>query len=208
MVTKYMWVKSLEVENGITNHDGATIEQVFEKYSMNFQIQERLKQHERMAALNPTSVNTIRLLTYRSGMEVLLVYAVVRIGREGQVIDNQCAGGLSTYIDKDGNLGSFSYGGYNEDNVIRTDTGIKLGGYHIPSFDKAVEAVKKLHFNLPFFDLVGWDIAIDDEGEPVMLEWNANTGLSQSAFGPGFGEYTERIIKELWPRENKYNHNW
>lgn len=201
-------VKSLEVENGITNHDGATIEQVFEKYSMNFQIQERLKQHERMAALNPTSVNTIRLLTYRSGMEVLLVYAVVRIGREGQVIDNQCAGGLSTYIDKDGNLGSFSYGGYNEDNVIRTDTGIKLGGYHIPSFDKAVEAVKKLHFNLPFFDLVGWDIAIDDEGEPVMLEWNANTGLSQSAFGPGFGEYTERIIKELWPRENKYNHNW
>ena len=37
---------------------------------------------------------------------------------------------------------------------------------------------------------------------------NANTGLSQSAFGPGLGEYTERIIKELWPRQNNYNKNW
>ena len=55
-------VKSLEVTDGITNHDGATIEQVFKKYKKNFQIQERLKQHERMSALNPSQA----LLNIRS----------------------------------------------------------------------------------------------------------------------------------------------
>ena len=195
-------VRSLEVVNGISNHDGATIANVFAKYGKNYQIQERVKQHERMSALNPTSVNTLRIVTYRSGMDVLIIYVVIRIGRSGQVIDNQCAGGISVVVDKNGRLGKYAYGGYNEDSITKTDSGIELEGYEVPSFDKAIEAVKRQHYYLPFFDIIGWDIAIDDEGDPVVLEWNANVGLSQSAYGPGFGEYTERIIKELWPRKN------
>lgn len=201
-------VKSLEVTNGVTNHDGATIAEVFDHYQKNFQIQERLKQHERMSALNPTSVNTIRILTYRSGMEILVIYAVVRIGRKGQVIDNQSAGGMSANIGKDGKMEKYAYGGSVEDHIQQTDSGVVLEGYEIPSYEKVMETVKRLHFHLPFFDIVGWDMAVDEEGDPVILEWNANTGLSQSAFGPGLGEYTERIIKELWPRQNNYNKNW
>lgn len=201
-------VKSLEVTDGVTNHDGVTIDQVFDKYKKNFQIQERLKQHERMSALNPTSVNTIRILSYRSDMEVLIVYAVVRIGRKGQVIDNQSAGGMSANISKDGKLGKYAYGGSAEDNITQTDSGVTLEGYEIPSYEKVLETVKRLHFQMPFFNLVGWDMAVDEEGDPVILEWNANTGLSQSAFGPGLGDYTERIIKELWPRPNNFNKNW
>ena len=195
-------MKSLEVVNGISNHDGATIEAILDHYGSNFLIQERVRQHERMSALNPTSVNTLRIVTYRSGLEILIIYVVIRIGRAGQVIDNQCAGGISAIVDNKGRLGKYAYGGYNEDGITKTDTGIILEGYEIPSFDKAIEAVKKQHYHLPFFDIIGWDIAIDDEGDPVVLEWNANVGLSQSAYGPGFGEYTERIIKELWPRKN------
>jgi len=201
-------VRSLEVTDGVTNHGGATIGQVFEKYNKNFQIQERLKQHERMEALNPTSVNTIRILSYRSDMEVLIVYAVVRIGRQGQVIDNQSAGGMSANIGKDGKLGKYAYGGSSEDNITKTDSGVTLEGYEIPSYNMVLETVKRMHLQMPFFDLVGWDMAVDDVGDPVIIEWNANTGLSQSAFGPGLGDYTERIIKELWPRQNNYNPNW
>ena len=195
-------VKSLEVTNGITNHDGATIEKVFNRYKKNFQIQERVKQHEKMSALNPTSVNTLRIVTYRSGMEVIVVYVVVRIGRSGQVVDNQSAGGICAAVEEAGRISKAGHGGYNEDNIDRTDTGVVLDGYEIPSYEKAIEAVKRQHYHLPFFDIVGWDVAIDKDGEPVLLEWNANVGLSQSAYGPGFGKYTERIIKELWPRKN------
>lgn len=195
-------VEGLEVTNGTTNIDGLNLKELFKKYGKNFQIQERLRQHEKMNALNPTSVNTIRILTYRSGMEILLIYSVVRIGRKGQVIDNQCAGGISTIVSEDGKLGKYAFGGYAEDGVEVTDSGVVLEGFEIPSYDKAVETVKRLHFQLPFFNLIGWDVAIDEVGDPVIIEWNVNPGLSQSAFGPGFGKYTERILRELWPREN------
>lgn len=195
-------VKVFDVSDGVTTINGKTLSQVFDAYKVDFQIQEKFVQHADMAALNPTSVNTLRMLTYRSGMEILLIYSVVRIGRSGQVIDNQCAGGLSTSVDKNGCLGKYSFGGYYEDNITRTDTGIELEGYQLPSFEKAVEFVKKLHFRVPYFDLVGWDIAIDENGEPALIEWNTDPGLSQSAFGSGFGEYTERVIKELWPKPN------
>ena len=197
-------VQLFSSKDGKTTLDGLTVADLFKQYKKNFLIQECVKQHERMAALNPTSVNTLRILSYRSGMEVLIIYSVVRIGRMNQVIDNQCSGGISTTISKDGKLGKEAFGGYSEDNITKTDTGIVLDGYQLPSYEKAIELVKKLHMRLPFFNLVGWDIAIEESGEPILIEFNTNPGLSQSAFCSGMGEYTERIIRELWPRPNTW----
>ena len=117
------------------------------------------------------------------------------------MVDNQCAGGISTVIGEDGKLGKTAFGGFTADGVEKTDSGTILEGFEIPSYHKAVETVKGLHYQLPFFNLIGWDVAIDEEGDPVVIEWNTFTGLSQSAFGPGFGKYTERILRELWNKE-------
>lgn len=195
-------VKLLKVINGKTNVNDLTIGELFKQYNRNFLIQERVRQHKDIAALNPTSVNTMRILTYRSGMEVLIIYSVIRIGRSGQVIDNQCAGGISTAITKDGKLGKAAFGGYTEDNILVTDTGITLDGYQLPSYDKAIEFVKRLHMKLPYFNIIGWDVSIEENGDPILIEYNTNPGLSQSAFCSGMGENTERIIRELWPRRN------
>lgn len=197
-------VQLFSVKDGITTLSDKPIGQLFREYKKDFLIQEWVRQHEGMAALNPTSVNTMRILSYRSGMEVLIIYSVVRIGRSGSVIDNQCAGGISTTVTKDGRLGKTAFGGYAEDNVLKTDTGVVLNGYQVPSYEKAIEMVKRLHLKLPFFNLVGWDVAIQEDGEPVLIEFNTNPGLSQSAFKSGMGEYTERIIRELWPRPNTW----
>ena len=201
-------VQSLSVKDGKTNIDNLTIAQLFKKYDKNWLIQKKVKQHAGMSALNPTSVNTLRILSYRSGMEVLIIYTVVRIGRKGQVIDNQCAGGISTTVTKDGKLGKYAFGGYSTDNVETTDSGVVLDGYQIPSYDKAIAFVQDLHKYLPFFNLVGWDVAIQENGEPILIEWNTRPGLSQSAFCSGMGDYTERIIRELWPRENTRHPDW
>ncbi len=199
-------VRLFSVENGITNIGGETVSQLFKEYKKNFLIQNKVHQHKDMAALNPTSLNTMRILTYRSGMEILLIYSVIRIGRLNQVIDNQSAGGLSTTINSEGKLGKFSFGNVGSDNIEQTDTGIKLEGYQIPSYDKAISFVKRLHYRLPFLNIVGWDVAIEENGEPVLIEFNVGPGLSQSAFGSGMGEHTERIIRELWPRPNTKYH--
>lgn len=197
-------IEALEVTDGKTNINGLTLSQLFRKYKRNFQIQERLQQHELMSQLNPTSVNTIRIITFRSGMDILVISVVIRIGRKGAVIDNQCAGGISTVIDEQGRLGKYGFGGFDEDNILKTDTGVVLEGFQIPSYEKVLESVKRLHFQLPFFDLIGWDMAVAEDGEPVLIEWNTKVGLSQSAYGPGFGKYTERVLRELWPRRNSW----
>ena len=102
----------------------------------------------------------------------------------------------------DGTLCKFAYGAPGQDKIELTDSGIKLEGYQVPSFDKAIAIVKEQHLNLPFQDLVGWDICIDDQGEPVMLEWNTTPELSQSAVGPAFGDYTEMVVKDAMSRPN------
>ena len=200
--------RRLIVKNGITNISGKPIEKVFDDYGENFCIQGFIQQHESMKALNPTSVNTIRVLTYRSGMEILVLYTVVRIGRKDKEIDNESAGGISTVINKDGRLGKYAYGDPGVDKVEFTDSGIRLEGYEVPSYEKVVDTVKRLHYSLPFFNLVGWDVAVGQDGEPILVEWNVCTELSQSANGPAFGEYTDRIITELMQKPNDQNRYW
>ena len=65
--------------------------------------------------------------------------------------------------------------------------------------------VKKAHYQLPYFKLMGWDIAIEEDGTPTMIEFNTTPDLSQSANGPAFGEYTEMILKEAKSRNNTWS---
>lgn len=186
-------VASFTSINGFTDN-GEKINDLFNSYGKHFIVQERVRQHSGMSALNPTSVNTIRLFTYRRNNTIELLYAVVRIGRKGKIIDNESSGGITSKIDNNGCLDKFAYGPPTEGKLEQTDSGVVINGYEIPSFNKAVNIVKTLHLQLPYFKLAGWDIAIGEDGEPVFIEWNARTELSQTAVGPAFREFTEEIL--------------
>lgn len=203
-------VHKLIVSDGVTNIDGMTLDQLFNKVykDKNFIIQEWVQQHDRLSALNSSSLNTLRIVTCRMDLEILVLFSSIRIGREGSEIDNLGAGGLSVVVNPDGTLGKYGYLLGSENRCEKTDSGIVLDGYQLPSFDKATDLVKKLHYKLPFFDIIGWDVAIGKDGEPVIVEWNIRPGFSQLSYGPAFGENTERIIKKLWPRENTRNPFW
>ena len=198
-------IQKLHVIDGTNIKDNQSLSDILDGYKKDYLIQEVVHQHQRMEALNPSSVNTIRLLTFRKDMEVVIAYSVIRIGRKDQTIDNESAGGISARINSDGRLAKYAYGAPGIDKVEYTDSGIKLEGYEIPSFEKAVALTKELHLQLPFFSLVGWDIAIDKEGKPIMIEFNVNPDLSQSANGPAFGEHTEMIVKEAMKKSNTWS---
>ncbi len=195
-------VKKLSIKHGIVDEKGTKLKDLLIEYGKNYLIQDIVRQHPIMNALNPDSINTIRIVTYRKGMEVYVMYAAIRIGRKGQQVDNESAGGISAKINLDGTLSKYAYGAPGQDQLEFTDSGVKLEGYRIPSFDRALDMVKEQHLNLPFQDLVGWDICIDEEGNPMLLEWNTTPELSQSAVGPAFGEYTEMVIKDAMSRPN------
>jgi hypothetical protein len=198
-------VSKITIQNGLTNLDEKSIQEVFDVYKEDFLIEELVHQHPLMTALNPSSINTIRIVTYRNDMEIVVVYTVIRIGRKDKPIDNESAGGISTIINQDGTLGKYAYGSPGNDNIEFTDSGVRLEGYMIPSFSNAIDMVKKAHYQLPYFKLMGWDIAIEEDGTPTMIEFNTTPDLSQSANGPAFGEYTEMILKEAKSRNNTWS---
>ena len=201
-------VRSLNVVNGVTDIAGMTIQVLFHQYSKDFIIQEKIHQHPEMSRLNPSSVNTIRVLTYRTNMEILLLYSVVRIGKKGMTVDNESSGGISARVNSDGTVAKYAYGAPGNEKVERTDSGVLLDGFRIPSYEKVIDAAKKCHMMLPFFNIIGWDFCIDQDGQPVMIEWNSNPDLSQTANGPAFGDYTERIFSDVYRRINTRNGHW
>lgn len=195
-----MWgsgVKVFSSQDGVLS-DGGTIESLMDSYGKNYIIQEKIQQHESMSLLNPTSLNTLRVLSYRQGNEVFILYVVVRIGRKGKSVDNETAGGINADIDLGtGKIIDCAYGTPSEKRILNTDVGTVLKDFQIPGFEKVISEVKELHTRLPYFNLVGWDFGINKMGEPVMIEWNRAPDLSQTAHGPAFGEMTEEIFNRI-----------
>ena len=69
------------------------------------------------------------------------------------------------------------------------------------SFDKAKALVEKAHPMIPCFRMISWDIAINEQSEPVMLEANFTRGcldFLQMNNGPLFGEDTKKILDEVF----------
>lgn len=187
----------------LNKEEFSTVESLFEHYGNGFIIQERINQHQDIAALNPDSVNTLRVLTYRSGNEVVVLYAVIRIGRKGKSVDNETAGGIKADVDlRTGRIRGCATGTPKEGLIYHTDVGTPIENYQLPSFDLVLEKAKELHLSLPYFNLVGWDFSVNAQGVPIMVEFNRAPDLSQVAHGPAFGDYTEEILQRALNNPN------
>lgn len=196
-------VKLIRTENGMIPSLNCSIQDLFKEYKRSFIIQERFEQHEGISKLNPTSLNTLRVMSYRRGNEVVILYAVIRIGRMNQVIDNETAGGIKADIDlQTGKIKGVAFGNPKEPLMPKTDVGTVLDGYQMPCFQKVLDLVKEIHLRLPYFNLIGWDMSVDKNGNPALIEWNRAAELSQVAHGPAFGEYTEEILSIVKNRAN------
>lgn len=196
-------VELIKTDNGMVPKLNCSIQDLFKKYKRSFIIQDHFEQHEGIARLNPTSLNTLRVMSYRRGNDVVILYAVIRIGRKGQVIDNETAGGIKADVNLEtGRIKGVAFGSPREPLMPNTDVGTVLDGYEIPCFSKVLDLVKELHLRLPYFNLIGWDMSVDKNGNPALIEWNRAAELSQVAHGPAFGDFTEEILSIVKSKVN------
>lgn len=160
--------------------------EVVKKMRCNFTFQKMIHQHAQLEAFNRSSVNTVRIVTYRTPLKKKKVlYSCVRFGGEGSVIDNVCSGGGYTGINiATGHLRDrkrYSY--FVQDAPMLPDSVPD----EIPCWDKIVEAALCLHDRLPHFDIVGWDFSVTPEGDVLLVEYNLRPGVGlQQAVGPMF----------------------
>lgn len=166
----------LTLENGqlrIRNRP-VSIDALRSKLDDEYLLQERIQQHPKVSALNPTSINTIRLITFCSAGKVTLFSAAMRIGTLGKSVDNWAAGGLIVGVDSArGTLRGEGYfkPGYGGRAMKHPDSGVVFDGFEIPYFAAAVDLVTQLHRHLRGVHSIGLDVAITPEG-PTIIEGN------------------------------------
>ena len=145
--------------------------------SQDYIFQPVIENHADIKALNPTTLNTLRIVTCRTkdGKYALWNPGMLRIGRSHGVVDNFAQGGIGVGIDEKGHLKRY---GYTHDKTLNysklerhPDTQLLFSGREIPFYQEAVALALNAHKLFPGLQTVGWDVAVTSEG-PFLVEGN------------------------------------
>lgn len=170
------------------------------EYNSDFIVQKRVEQSAFTAQFNPTSLNTIRAVTLFINSRISLCYAILKLGSAGRIVDNGANGGLWVGIQSDGTLNS--WGTDFKCNFSKSHNGISFDSIEtpLPSFDKIKELAFNAHMRIPMCGLVAWDIALDTNNNPLLIEanlWWPATSYGEICSGPAFGDRTSEVIEYL-----------
>lgn len=154
----------------------------------NYLFQETINQHSSINKIYSSSINTLRVHTYTdTDGNKKIASALMRFGMGGSVIDNGSAGGFYIPVDTENwslegkGRNYFRSGGVMYE--AHPDTNFRLDGFKIPFSKKIEKTVLEVASLFPE-KIVGWDIAITEEG-PVVIEGNHNPHIvmAQAACG-------------------------
>lgn len=165
-----------------------------------FVIQEPLQQCDDTKVFNPTSLNCMRITTININNNTSPCSFALKCGSAASVVDNIGGGkrGVIVGIDLDGNLAEYGFYGNGEKATVHN--GIEFKGKIIHHFDRVISAAVDLHKLADGCGIIGWDIALDKQYNPVLIEGNTgNPGISfeQMCSGPIFGNRTDEIINYI-----------
>ena len=167
-------------------------------------VEDVVVQHPAMAAINPGSVNTIRVYTILADGEPHVIYACIRMGNSDRPVDNINAGGMYSVVDLEtgkiaGPACDKNYHVYER----HPRTGTLLTGYQIPLWDQVMNLCLKAATRIPQMGYVGWDVAITEDG-PLFIEANNLPGHdafpqmpSQAPDHIGFKPEFQKYLKGL-----------
>lgn len=165
-------------------------------------VQEVLGQYPGVAALNPSSVNVVRVVSLSLNGKVSPVNCALRCGAAGAVTDNHITkegrGMFVVGVNPDGTLKENAYYSCGDKLEGVAPNGATFAGLQLPNFDQALVMTTKIHEALPHFGFVAFDVCFDEDGSPRIMEFNIRgPGVLyyQYANGPLFGERTQEIIE-------------
>lgn len=152
--------------------------------------QKPIRQHDFFAAMSPRATATVRITTAREldgGVSVKAAY--LRLGRAN---DDIVFSSSHVRVAVDTAAGTLGETGYLHDwrlTATHPDTGFRFAGQAIPHFGEAAQLCKSLHESCPHMLCLGWDLCIDQDDKPQIMEWNARYNdikFSEATTGPCF----------------------
>ena len=168
-------------------------------YGRNFIIQKYIEQHSFFEQFNHSSLNTIRIFTYRSLSDerINILHRTLRMGRAGSIVDNQAAGGIACGINSEGILSEF--GVDKSGNKYLHSNGVEFKSIGlIPFLDEINELAINIAHKYNFSRLLGMDFAVNKDNKILLIEVNdSNNEINfyQMNNGPLFGIYTNEVAE-------------
>lgn len=183
----------------LKSSDSFDLDDLIKSYGNNFIIQEVIRQSAFTSLLNPTSLNCMRLTSINLNGRITVENRVIKIGAKGQIVDNigSGSGGMMIGLDEDGRLKDFGFRVDGTKVAVKHD-GKPFAGMIIPDFQKVEEFAVRCHSMIPSMGIVGWDIALDSENNPILVEANSywpGITIEQIADGPIFGKRIGELFK-------------
>lgn len=159
------------------------------KRKVNYIIQPFMKQYKTLNDLYPHSVNTFRVITFlKKDGTVEMKYVLLRFGVDGIKVDNLTSGGQCLYIEPDGKPSKIAYDTTGHQVGERhINTGFRFADLELPMFSKIVDSCINGHLKYPYIRLIGWDVCVNEAGEPKLIEWNTHRPSytwEDALFGP------------------------
>ena len=168
-----------------------------------------VKQNDFLAQFNPDSVNTLRFVTLNINRKCTVLSTFLRMGAKGSCVDNLNGGnGVLVGVNSNGVLNDFGVD-KNFEKKYESPTGVKFLNVSIPDFDRIKQQIIEFHKKIPFANLIGWDVTIDTEGNPIVIEVNLDTAVieaHQVFNGPIFGDRLDEVREYIEKRKPLLKH--
>ncbi len=160
-------------------------------------LEERIRQHRDLDQMNPNLVNTIRIYTLREEDRVKLISVSLRTGQFADSIsDNMSAGGILVGVDPvTGRTVTTGVDKYHRHYTVHPLTKTPLEGFQIPSWPAIQDVMERAAQVVPDVRYIGWDITVNQDGEPVVIEGNHNGGRRALQSADQVGRYP--LFQEL-----------
>lgn len=188
-------------------HDESVIRE-FMKDPKDVICQAIIRQHSELSRLNPTSVNTLRIMTLDLHGKIHVLSSVLRMGINGARVDNASSGGIICGIKPNGKLKNEAYDAA-ANRYDKHPQGTAFESVTIPNYDKCIAIVTKLARRCSSISrLISWDLAIEENGEPLLIEFNVCYGeldFHQLCNGPIFGDLTREVLNDVFEKAYSLN---
>ena len=185
------------VGRGVNLYTQGQYEQIFKDYKRDYLVQEVLKQHSSVSALNESSVNVVRVISLSLNGKVSPVNCTIRCGAiTDNLVTEDGRGMFAIGVNWDGTLKDEAFFSCGE-RITVAPNGQNFAGVQLPNFDKALEMTTRIHEKLPHFGFIAFDVCFKEDGSPCIMEFNIRgPGVLyyQYANGPLFGERTQEVI--------------
>jgi hypothetical protein len=195
-------------QSGINDSHIQSLKDLLMPYGKDFVCQQWIQNHPYYEDFNPSSLNTVRMLVYRSVQDEKnhLLHTILRVGKDGSIVDNQASGGFACGVTNNGELRGFCVqkdgSKHQKVNQKQVNKGQKIFAF---------EAMRKKAFEVaryfPHARLLGLDLCLDEKGQVKLIEVNCvnnEINFYQMCNGPLFGDFTNEILKWVPSQKKSY----